>query len=161
MHVWTLKKWAGFYDLSNPNHRTGVRLRIDKNVHSEVKRACIVFLKWLRTEYFFPIRIPIYIKSTKYIRAKDGELVSAVCFLPDEKDVEPYIRIAVGDFNELLLQRGQDNALAAILGSIVHELTHYYQWVNEVQLTYKGAERQATIYKRFILGEYAKTREHL
>ena len=53
-----------------------------------------------------------------------------------------------------------DNALAAILGSIAHELTHYFQWVNGLQLTNTGEERQAKRNKRFVLDKYAETREH-
>jgi len=155
-----LDKWKHYYDISNPHHRTGARLRIDKGVHPEVRRACKEFLKWLRAEYFFPIRVPIYIKSTEYIRANDGELVSATCLMPDNKLMEPYIRVAAGDFEKLLVQWGQDNALAAILGSIAHELTHYFQWVNGLQLTNTGEERQAKRNKRFVLDKYAETREH-
>ena len=57
-------------------------------------------------------------------------------------------------------KNGQDNALAAILGSIIHELTHYFQWVNDLQLTEIGIERQAKNYVKIILSEYAETREH-
>jgi len=44
MHIWTLRKWEKYYDISNLNHRTGVRLRFDKEVDPEVKRACKEFL---------------------------------------------------------------------------------------------------------------------
>jgi hypothetical protein len=125
-----------------------------------VKRACKAFLKWMRTEYFFPIRVNIYVKAQERIKSMDGEMVSATCFRPDDRHDEPYIRVSAGDYSELLLKWGQDNALAAILGSVAHEITHYYQWVNDLKLTPIGEERQATCYKRFILSEYAETREH-
>ena len=32
------------------------------------------FGKWLRKEYFFPIRVPVYVKGKKYIKAMDGEM---------------------------------------------------------------------------------------
>lgn len=41
-----------------------------------------------------------------------------------------------------------------------HELTHYFQWVNSLNLTPIGQERQATKYARYIMDEYAATREH-
>ena len=55
---------------------------------------------------------------------------------------------------------GKDNALAAILLTISHELTHYFQWINNLSLTSKGRERQATNYSRYIVEEYSEMREH-
>jgi len=61
---------------------------------------------------------------------------------------------------DMQAQRGRDNALASILMSIAHELTHYFQWINNLPLTLMGEERQATIYARYIIDEYAETRGH-
>ena len=41
-----------------------------------------------------------------------------------------------------------------------HELTHYFQWINALELTPIGMERQATKYARYVLDDYAETREH-
>lgn len=41
--------------------------------------------------------------------------------------------------------------------SISHEITHYYQWINDVNLTNLGAERQAISYAEFVLDEYVQT----
>ena len=160
MHIWTLENWKKHYNLNDAKHRIGVRIKFDNNVDIEIKRACKEFMSWLRKEYFFPIRIPIYIKSSETIKALDGDRVSASCFIPDNKQIEPYVRIAVGDYYDMLKKRGKDNALAAILRSIAHELTHYFQWINDIELTEIGIERQAKKYADFILDEYAQTREH-
>ena len=87
-------------------------------------------------------------------------MASATFFFPFDTNDEPYARVATGDYFELLEKRGKDNALASILSSIAHELTHYFQWINGINLTEMGAERQATAYARFILDEYAETRKH-
>ena len=68
--------------------------------------------------------------------------------------------IAAGDYDDLCRKWGRDNALAAILNTIAHELTHYFQWINSLQLTPIGEERQAARYAGYILDEYAETREH-
>lgn len=158
MHLWTIRKWEKTY--GNLKVRSGLRLKCDKDVDPEVKRACREFCKWLRKEYYFPIRVPIYVKSLKRIKAKDGELVTATFCGPYNKLLEPYIRISAGDYKELLESREKDYALAAYLHSIAHELTHYFQWVNNLSLTEMGEERQANQYSRFIVDEYAETREH-
>ena len=90
----------------------------------------------------------------------DGELVSATCFQPYNKKEEPYIRVSTGDYPELLRKSGKNNALAAILCSIAHELTHYFQWINGIELTEIGRERQATAYGKIIIREYSETRAH-
>lgn len=126
----------------------------------EVKRACTDFGKWLRQEYYFPIRVVIYFKRSEYIKALDGDLVSATFFEPFSKMDEPFIRIATGDYKRMLDEWGKDSALAAILGSISHELTHYFQWINDICLTESGLEKQASYYRKKIITSYAKTREH-
>ena len=37
---------------------------------------------------------------------------------------------------------------------------YFFQWINALKLTPIGQERQATNYARYILDEYAETREH-
>ena len=158
MNIWTCKRWEKYY--SDNNVRMGIRLRIEKTVTFEVRRALKEFTVWMRKKYSFPIRIPVYVKSSERIKARDGDIVCATFFEPDDKYVEPYIKIATGDYFELERTDGRDNALAAILGSLIHELAHYYQWINCINLTEVGRERQANAYTGIILGECAKTREH-
>lgn len=159
MHLWTLTNWKKYYSNSE-SVRTGLRLRFDTDVNLEVKRACKDFCKWIRRNYYFPIRIPIYIKSTPQIKAMDGEYVSATFFEPLNRYDEPYIRVSTGDYSDRHKRIGKDDALAAILRSIAHELSHYFQWINDVKLTEIGIERQATSYSDFIVDEYSETRDH-
>jgi len=73
---------------------------------------------------------------------------------------EPFISISTGDYKRMLDEWGNDSALAAILGSISHKSTHYFQWINDICLTEAGFEKQASYYRRKIISTYAKTREH-
>ena len=75
--------------------------------------------------------------------------------------LEPYIRIATGDYLVLCEKWGEDNARIEILKSIAHELSHYFQWVNQLQLTEIGEERQAKKYDRLIIDQYLETRKCL
>ena len=150
--------WKDIYD--DKNVRSGLRLKCDKGINCEVRRACKEFFKWLRTKYYFPIRVPVYLKCRSKITSIDGDTAFGTFFAPDDYLVEPYIRIATGDYNELLKERGQDDALAAILHTVSHELAHYFQWINRIQLTETGYERQANYYATLLLDEYAETRSH-
>lgn len=158
MNPWKCDIWKVTY--SSAACRIGLRLKFEKGVDFEVKRACKEYCQWLRETNFFPIRVPIYIKNKEHIKAMDGEMVSATFFWPYDKLVEPYIRISVGDYPELLSKRGKDNALYAILQSITHELTHYFQWINDFEQSVRSEERQAKYYAVKIVYEYAGTREH-
>lgn len=159
-HIWTLENWEKNFDLMDPAHRTGLRLRFDKGTDPEVRRACLEFSAFLRREYFFPVRVPVYLKNKKKIKCLDGDLAYGTFFRPDSYRVEPYIRIAVGDYPILCEKWGKGSALTAVLLTFSHELTHYFQWINALDLTPVGQERQAKKYARYILDEYAETREH-
>lgn len=162
MHLWDSCKWEHRPWPEGYPRRAGLRFRFEPQVEPEVRRSCMEFGRWLRKEFYFPVRVTIYVKAVPRIRAKDGELVVGTCWRPTRLDEEPYIRIAAGDYRELLEKRNwpKDNILACYLTVISHELTHYFQWVNGVNLTPIGEERQATRYSHWILEEYAGTREH-
>lgn len=158
MHIWEINRWENVF--RNYRTRKGLRLRFDTEVDPEVKRACKEYINWLKSSYDFPIKVRFYFRSSETIRAADGELVSAIFTMPIDYKHDPYIRIATGDYQDLKKGRGQDNALAAILNSITHELTHYFQWINGIELTARGYEQQAIYYARGIVYEYLLTCEH-
>lgn len=158
MNIWTINNWEIIY--KDRSIRKGLRLRSDKEVDYEVRRSCKEFCNWLRTQYYFPVRVPVYLKSARRLKAMDGDIVCGTFFEPGDIFEEPYIRLATGDYEEMQKKYGKDDALAAILRTMAHELTHYFQWINQIELTPLGAERQATHYSRLILYEYAETREH-
>jgi len=158
MDIWTSERWKLYYSVRE--HRSGLYVDYEKTVDPNVKRAISEFVKWLRSEYVFPKRVRVYVKAKEFIKARDGDMVYGTAFLPFNRDDEPYIRIATGDYPHLVRKNGVDNALAANLSTLAHELTHYFQWLNDVHLTPKGEERQASNHSNKILDLYAQTREH-
>ena len=96
--------------------RSGLRVRYEQGVNSRVRQACLNFAIWLRINKKFPIRCVVYIKKDYQIKTLDTkEMVSATFFAPYDKDVEPYIRVATGDYEELVSERGEEDAVFAIL----------------------------------------------
>ncbi len=136
--------------------RNGLRLRSLKGVDPEVRRACLDFCKWLRKNIYFPVRIVIYLKKDYRLRNLAGEFVSATFFAPYDKNVEPYIKIATGDFCELEKEWGRDRALAAYLNSIAHEIIHYIQWLNDLPFD----ERKANYKSKKLVDKYALIKQH-
>ena len=122
--------------------RTGLRIRGQRG-QPEVREALKRFAKWLRQEYEFPIRVPVYLSKNRYITAIDGDECSASFFGPYERDVEPYIRIATGDYDELLAKSGKYVALGTYMCSLAHEVLHYQQWVAVGRAHERGVARKA------------------
>lgn len=68
----------------------------------------------------FLIRVVVYLKADYQLKTR-RELASATFFFaPYDKTVEPYIRIATGDYEELVSERGKNDALWTILSSMAH-----------------------------------------
>ncbi len=135
--------------------RTGLRIRGARG-HPELRAALIRFAKWVRANYDFPIRVPVYLSPKTTIITIHGEEASASCFAPFDRNEEPYIRIATGDFEELRREQGRDDCLATFIISMSHELIHYEQWLATGEMSEEGVNRKA----RAMLDRYAKTVDH-
>ena len=122
--------------------RSGLRIRGARG-HPEVRGALIRYAKWLRKHYEFPVRCPVYLFPSEQITAQDGDRVSATFFAPYDRNVEPFIRIATGDYPDLLRIHGRDDALAANIVSLSHEVIHYFQWIKTGTITERGVIKKA------------------
>jgi len=118
--------------------------------------AFIRFAKWLRQRYQFPIRMPVYLFPGEYIVTMKGESVTASFFAPDDSNVEPFIRVATGDYPKLKADRGRDDALAAFICSLAHEVVHYQQWLSTGRTLERGVARKAVA----ILRQYERETPH-
>ncbi|MBP3855301.1 MAG: hypothetical protein IK990_06785 [Ruminiclostridium sp.] len=150
MNPWKCEDWKSFYT-DKPGLRTGLRLHFEPGIDSTLRKFFLLFAAWLRKNYPFPIRVNVYIKHTKTLRAKDGTQVSATFFGPFDRTLEPYIRIAADDFEEIRAEHDTFSALCGEINSLAHELTHYYQWLNDLGLTEKQEERQAAYFSEKIV----------
>ena len=153
-HIWTLENWKADPEFQAPGRRSGLRLYFDKDVDPDIRFVFKVFGSWLRYYYDFPIRVPLYIKSDRRIKDQHGESVCGTMWQPGDHAEEPFGRIATGDYRELCEKMSEYNAMCNILVTVTHELTHYFQWLNDLPLTDIGRERQATKYSEYVLYEY-------
>ncbi len=142
------------------SNKNGIFIRFEREVDPEVRGALMRFVKWLRANYEFPIKLNVYVKSKPRITARDGERVCGIFFRPDNYGDIPYIKLATGDYAELASESGRDDALASIIWTFAHELTHYYQYASKAKLTLRGEEIQASHYAIKILRLYAETTKH-
>ena len=143
-----MTKWK---KLNLSGRKKGIRVRYDKNISDECKKYYKCFFTFIRKNYVFPIRVNVYVKATEYICAKDGAFVIGTFFRPNSMEDDPYIKVAAGDYDVVYEKSGKGFAVAGILHCLAHEFTHYFQWLNQIKLTYIGEERQATNYANRIL----------
>ena len=135
--------------------RRGLRIQGGRG-HPAVRIALIRFAKWLRARDTFPVRVPVYLLPGKHLITIDGKAVSASFFAPFERRVEPYIRIATGDYPSLLRRHGRDNTLAAFIVPLSHEIIHYRQWIETGRTWETGVGKQAVE----VMREYASSVDH-
>lgn len=162
-YLWDIEDWKRNIDLERSGHRSGVRLRFDREVGDEIRGVCKEYVAFLRRDFFFPIRILIYVEAKEWLIGKNGNKCRGIFWcMPDDYTVEPDIHLAVGDYEKLCAKHGKDEAVKRILLRMGYELTHYFQWINGIdnKLTPIGIERQATKYARYVLDDYAETRDH-
>lgn len=114
------------------------------------------YAQWLRRHYVFPVRVPVYLFPTRTIITQDGVPVTASFFAPFKRDVEPFIRIATGDYPEMKRSSGRNDALAAFIMSFSHEIVHYYQWLEKGIVSERGVISEA----RSMLRRYAADVTH-
>lgn len=151
MNPWIMKSCNKNKESMN---RGGLRLRFENGVDQELREAYLRFAAWLRTVYEFPIRVPIYIKNCDFIVAVDKDLVAGTFFGPYDKSQEPYIKIAAGEFRKERKRREHRELAYDFCAVLAHELTHYFQWINNQSLTERGEEWQATFYGNRVVYEY-------
>src|SRR5689334_3679269 len=108
--------------------RSGLRIRGERG-HPVVRRCLVRYAVWLRERYDFPILIPVYLQPGHTFMTYDGKVVVSSFFGPYSPSEEPFIRIATGDYPDLLKTRGRDNALASYIGCLSSQLVRYWHWV--------------------------------
>lgn len=151
MNPWKSEKFNSIY--LNSDVRTGIALRFEKGVHKDIKLLFINFTKWLRKNYVFPIRVTVYVKERETITLRNGNVAWGSFRFFDTYD-EPYIKIPTGDYLKRAETEGKEDASYTILSSLVHELTHYFQWVNQFIQSDRASEWQANYYRYRIIDLY-------
>ena len=138
-----------------PTRSGGLRIR-GHLAHRDVRDAIVRFAKWLRANYTFPVRCPVYLSPHNRLTTVDGSTVTASFFAPWNTDVEPYIRIATGDYRRPRNRSYRNDVLAGYLQSLAHEVVHYWQWIESGDTS----ERGVTIRAQSIVDTYALTTDN-
>lgn len=130
----------------------GVSLHFEKGIDPEFRNCCISFIKWVRKHYCFPVHLNIYIKNCEKIRLWDGSMAYGGFRYSETRP--PCIRIPAAISPELQARYEALDIFYSVLGSLSHELTHYFQWVAGLEQTDADSERQANYYRFRIIRQF-------
>lgn len=135
----------------NDSKVKGLRIIFKDGVSDEERRWCKDFCRWLSKNYWFPIRCRIIFWSQTKFRSQDKGCFCYGIFYSNEEYASrryPVCHIAIKFKNE------KDKY--DCLFTIVHELTHYFQWYffeNEKK-SKRSLEVTANKWARYIVGVY-------
>lgn len=156
MVVISMGLWGNFKNKTIKNSE-GISLIFEKGIERDLRKEYIYLVKWLRKNYIFSVHINIYILNKEKVELLNGNLAyGSFRWFPKRN---PIIKIpSLINYNEYDgCPKGEiyDN----VLSSLIHELTHYYQWVIQVKQTNSISERQADYYRYKILDNYYREKK--
>ena len=133
-----------FYADSAP--KTNLSLRFASNIDNSTKKRICKFVRYLRKEFFFPIRCNIYFCEQEKFRSSKGGFCYGIFFSNDESNRHAYPKIYIPT----------KQCLHQIYFSLCHELTHYFQWYffDYKEKSDRSLEIQASKYATRIIDDY-------
>ncbi len=148
MNLWQTFEIKNFHNGDDQ----GVSFHYEKGIEDDLKKKYISFAKWLRKNYIFPVHINVYILNCEKVRLLSGTLAyGSFRWFPKRN---PMIRVPSAIEEGLLSEFTKEEIYEQILSSLVHELTHYYQWVLDLRQSDATSERQANYFRYRIIHKY-------
>lgn len=133
-----------FYADSAP--KSNLSLHFDSAIDPKTKKRICSFVRYLRKEFYFPIRCNVYFCNQEKFRSSKGGYCYGIFFSNEERGgrVYPQIYIPV------------KNKMHFVYFSLSHELSHYFQWyfLDDEQKNSRSLEIQASKYASRICQDY-------
>lgn len=130
-------------------------LRFEPGVEPEFRALCRRFVRWLRKKYAFPVSVRVYVKDCEQVRLLSGRMAYG-SFRWFEGDRLPCIRLPARIEERLRAEYSDMDIYYSVLSSLVHELTHYLQWVEVLEQSDAVSERQANHYRFRLIEQFCK-----
>lgn len=155
-NLWICSNWTKYI---RKKCKKGIGVSWERNINLDIRDECLEFIAWIKNKYKFPVRVHICLKNREVFYQKNGMPAYSSIWGPDDINEEPEIEIAVGGYSRLLKSKGKSKALMVIFSSIVHVLSHYFQWIKyHKEWADKKKEeyfdQQAKYYEKIIVSEY-------
>ena len=132
-----------FYSDSAP--KSNLSLRFASAIDSSTKKHICNFVRYLRNEFFFPIRCNVYFCNQEKFHSQKGGYCYGIFYSNEESSGRIYPQIYIPTNNELY----------SVYHSLCHELSHYFQWYfNDDERSERSLEVQASKYAARILEDF-------
>ena len=144
--------WQKYEKTHCERSNQGISFHYEKGLDQELREFYLNFSKWLRDKYVFPIHVTVYVLNQEKVRLRNGMLqYGSFRWYPKRS---PRIKVPSKVEAALLEECSLDEVYLMILSSLVHELSHYFQWVSGLQQTNAVSERQANYYRFRIIEQF-------
>ncbi|MFH2031711.1 MAG: hypothetical protein ABIJ40_14010 [Bacteroidota bacterium] len=140
-----MQKWKITHASKNIRH--GIVIFSEDSIPQNIKDEFSQFNKWLMNHFDFPIQIKLMLINSEKVQMTNGNWTYGIFKYSPSR--YPIIKMPIAS-GELIWD------IEDILGSYVHELTHYFQWLNQYEQTDEESERQANYHRYRIIRNYYK-----
>ena len=131
-----------------------VSFHYEKGLDPRLRRKYMLFAAWLRKNYCFPVRLHVYILNTEKVCLQNGTMAyGSFRWFPKRS---PRIKVPSKVEEELLADYSLNEVHYMIMSSLIHELTHYFQWTSGLEQSNAASERQAHYYRYRMLDKFCE-----
>ena len=143
--LWVTNTSENIHFYSNSAPKSGISLRFATAIDACTKKRICDFVRYLRKEFFFPIRCNIYFCNQEKFRSSKRGYCYGIFYSNDESNGRIYPQIYIPANNKLYF----------VYHSLCHELSHYFQWyLNDDKRSDRSLEAQASKYADRILEDF-------
>lgn len=141
--------WESYERANCLQNTTQIQLDIEKGIDPELRKKFILFVRRLRKNYIFPVPVSIYIANSEKVTLRSGrQTYGSFRWFANRT---PRIKIPAAYEKSALEKNGKEELDIMILSSLIHELTHYYQYCTDLDQSNAVSERQANYYRYMIV----------
>lgn len=145
--------WEKFELTQNPGiTNQGIFFHYQPGIDPELKRRFLNFSRWIRRNYLFPVRLNVYVLNCEKVKLRNGAMVYGTFRWYPKRP--PNIQIPSAVEPEVKEELPMEEIYDAVLSSLVHELTHYFQWASGAKQSNAISERQANYYRFRIIDQF-------
>ena len=133
-----------FYRDSSP--KSNLSLHFASAIDHDTKKNICRFVRYLRKEFFFPIRCNVYFCNQEKFHSSKGGYCYGIFYSNEESGGRIYPQIYIPANMDLF----------SVYHSLSHELTHYFQWyfLYDNEKSDRSLEVQASKYADRVLEDY-------
>ena len=144
--LWITKTEENLRFYSDSASKSNLSLHFASALDDATKKEILRFVRYLRKEFFFPIRCNVYFCNQEKFHSAKGGYCYGIFFSNDESGGRIYPQVYIPTNMDIY----------SVYHSLCHELTHYFQWYffDDEKRSDRSLEVQASKYATRILEDY-------